>query len=73
MYDNLNPKLPAKLVDVTPWVKTKVWPSRTMAPLTPIAVPPQERAIASQKTPPLKKIDFVIETFEKNFRAGCLI
>ena len=54
MYDNLNPKLPAKLVDVTPWVKTKVWPSRTMAPLTPIAVPPQERAIASQKTPPLK-------------------
>ena len=55
MYDSLNPKLPAKLVDVTPWVKTKVWPSRTMAPLTPIAVPPQERAIASQKTPPLKK------------------
>ena len=55
MYDNLNPKLPAKLVDVTPWVKTKVWPSRTMAPLTPIAVPPQAKAIASQKTPPLKK------------------
>ena len=55
MYDNLNPKLPAKLVDVTPWVKTKVWPSRKMAPLTPIAVPPQAKAIASQKTPPLKK------------------
>ena len=54
MYDNLNPKLPAKLVDVTPWVKTKVWPSRKMAPLTPIAVPPQAKAIASQKTPPLK-------------------
>ena len=54
MYDNLNPKLPAKLVDVTPWVKTKVWPSRNMAPLTPIAVPPQAKAIASQKTPPLK-------------------
>ena len=53
-YDNLNPKLPAKLVDVTPWVKTKVWPSRKMAPLTPIAVPPQAKAIASQKTPPLK-------------------
>ena len=42
------------LVDVTPWVKTKVWPVLTMAPLTPIAVPPQVRPIASQKTPPLK-------------------
>ena len=55
LYDSLNPQLAAKLVDVTPWVKTKVWPSRKMAPLTPIAVPPQAKAIASQKTPPLKK------------------
>ena len=56
-YDNLNPKLPAALEAKTPWVKTKVWPSRTMAPLTPIAVPPHERPIASQKMPPLKKRD----------------
>ena len=38
-YDNLNPKLSTALIAVTPWVKTKVWPSRKMAPLAIALMP----------------------------------